>query len=799
MKKTIRLSSFAEERALRAGDFSLMPRNPSPPYILSQPIKNFQQFTWIEGLIDGNLKYQSISPTFDTINMLKGTSFSFEIRVADPSNVNNPNDTTNLSFKWKRNEAPIYDLNKLNGGVGTSAALVEEQSSTPNLSGRYTCEVSNQFGSIESVPFDVNIIDPLKHPLLYKNLLRNGDGDGGLDGWTADPDIKIQPFVNDTSLIKGFGSFRFANLPLIDFNKETSGAVAMEFFFSNASHWGLFFNWYNKRLKSDSTMTNINLTSTSLGILDEGERWISEGVIPQIVPNEDYARSEFAAFYPGIAWMDQYNKNSKTIGLYAEFKDFTPTYFTRDKLKFAKFGGNDISTLSQTIDVNELADFVDGNVYGVKYSTAQFFAYVGAGITDYKIKVQTVDGEKVFNYNIADSEQMYDHIVQEKNAAFPLVFEESQGKIKYKLVPGTPIEIIPQCYDKTTIKLSFIDDRGFVRKEEIINGPNELDLWAIKEKVFFPITLFGLYEFITPSNNDIVVFGQKYTNTDAIALMFDTEKSGIFSKGIDHTPYTQTTLRDVAARFFANKYDFTRHGTAYPGDVWFGKKYSQDNKFYYRAIPDHGAAAMFGVGKDIIIPTKTRSIRVDVVFKHTSDILLDVDPNLKGWTEQEIYTNEYGQSTGLSRRLVEYGNPRCGISKMKLFIAPNDIGVSEEFASYRIPPQESTVLGLQKRRYQNPAAFNTADASTFTYTLIQPDGMPTAPAINDPFILAKNQESYINSIQEQNDKAAQLNAASVPDAPMDEADILAKEDEDRAAGDYSLGLYIPENLDESNL
>jgi hypothetical protein len=798
MKKTIRLSSFAEEQAIRAGDFSLMPRNPSPPYILSQPIKNFQQFTWIEGLIDGDVRYQNISPTFDTITMLKGTSFSFEIRVADPSNVNNPNDVTNLSFKWKRNEAPIYDLNRLNGGVGTPAALVEEQSSTPNLSGRYICEVSNQFGSIESAPFDVNIVDPLKHPLLYKNLLRNGDGDGGLDGWVASNDIKTQPFVNDTSLIKGFGSCRFANLALIDYNKETTGAVAMEFFFSNASHWGLFFNWYNKRLKNDPTMANINLTSTSLGILDDGERWISEGVIPQIVPNEDYSRSEFAAFFPGIAWMDQYNKNGNTIGLYSEMKDFTPTYFTRDKLKFLKFGGNDISTLSQTIDVSDLSDFVDGNVYGVKYSTAQFFAYVGAGITDYKIKVQTTEGEKIFNYNILDSEQMYDHIVQDKNAAFPVVFDEAQGRVKFTLIPGTPIEIIPQCYDRTSITLSFLDDRGFVKKEEFIDGPSELDLWAIKEKAFFPLTLFGLYQFIKPNNNDIIVFGQKYTNTDAIALLFDTEKSGIFSKGVDHEPYTESTLRDVAARFFVNKYDFVRHGTAYPGDVWYGKKYSQDNKFYYRALPDHGAAAMFGVGRDVIIPTKTRSIRVSVTFKHTSDILLDVDPNLKGWSDQEIYTNEYGQSTGVSRRLIEYGNPRCGITKMKLLIAPNDIGVSEEFASYKIPPQESTVLGLQKRRYQNPAAFNTADASTFTYTLIQPDGMPTVPAVNDPFILAKNLQSYINRIQEDNDKAAQL-ALDIPDAEMDEADILAAEDQDRAAGDYSLGLYLPENLDESNL
>lgn len=778
MKKTIRLSSFAEDKALRAGDFSLMPNNPAPPFILSQPIKNFQQYTWIEGVQDGIAKYQNITPRFDTINILKGTSFSFELRVGDPSNVNDPNSVSNLSFKWKRSESPIYELNSLQGGVGTPAVLVEENFSTPDLSGRYVCEISNQHGSIESAPFDINIIDPLKHPLLYKNLLKNGDGEGGLDGWTSSGDIVIKPFVNDTSLIKGFGSFRFANLPLIDYNKDNTDNVAMEFYFSNASHWGLFFNWYWKRLQQDPTMSNINLTSTSLGLLNDDESWISEGVIPQIVPNEDFSFSEFAAFYPGIRWMDRYNKNDSSIGLYAEIKDFTPTYFTRDKLKFAKFGGTDTATITQTINLNDVSDFVDGNVYGVKYTTAQFFAYVGAGITDYKIKIQTEEGEKTFNYNIADSEHMYDHIVQDKNAAFPEVFDQQLGRQKYRPIPGTPIEIIPQCYDRTIITLSFIDGRGVVRKEEVINGPNELDVWAIKEKAFFPLTLFGLYEFVEPTGNDILVFGQKYTNTDAIKLMFDTDKPGIFGQGITHEPYTESTLRDVAARFFVNKYNFVKYGTAYPGDVYFGKRYGENNKFYYRALPDHGAAAMFGVGKDIVIPSQTRTVRVDVSFKHTSEIIQDFDPNLKGWEEQEIYADEYGQSTGLSRRCVEYGNPRCGITKMKLLIAPNDLKIASEYPSYSIPPSTATVLGLQKRRYQDPAAYNTADASTFNYTLIQPDGMPEVPKVTDPFILAKNLQSYLNDLQRQNDKAAELYNSTVPDTPMDEGDILAKEDTD---------------------
>ena len=53
-------------------------------------------------------------------------------------------------------------------------------------------------------------------------------------------------------------------------------------------------------------------------------------------------------------------------------------------------------------------------------------------------------------------------------------------------------------------------------------------------------------------------------------------------------------------------------------------------------------AAMFGVGRNTIIPPGTKSIKVSVTFTHTSDIQRDTTPEMKSWTSQEIYSNEYG-------------------------------------------------------------------------------------------------------------------------------------------------------------
>jgi len=750
-KRTIKLTLLSQEQAIRAGDFSLMPVVREAPFIVSQPIKNFSQYTWIEGIQNATPTYQSIKISATTVSVLEGTAFSFGLRTIDPSNVNDSNSTENLSYRWKKDDSQIFELNRLNNGVGTEAVLIDSGSSKIGLSGRYTCEVSNKYGTIESDPIDINIIDPLKHPKIYKNLLLNGDGEGGLDGWQGSPDIKIIPFLNNIYQGRNFGSFRLGSVITLPPDFDITGPNFVneslitpidqppEFYFSLGGHSSLFFPYYWRRRESDPSFKNINVKSYSSLVLNPTERWISEGLTPSIVLNEDFNKTEFAGFFPGIGWLDNYNKNNNKniVSLYSEFKNYMPTYFGRDRIKFAKFGGKANASIAQTIDLTEASDFVDGLVYGVKYSTSQFFAYVGAGITNYEIKITTAEGIKTFNYGIADSEIWYDRIFERTNVAFPEVRANNLGFQKYTPLPGTPIEINPIVNDKTTITLDYIDESGKVLKTEVINGPDESDVWAIKEKVFFPLTLLPIFLFVQSSNNPITVFGQQYTTTTALLPLFD-KTNDLFSLS---TP-VPNTLKDTNAKFLLNKYDFKQQGATNFAP------YGSMEEYKYRAVEDHGAAAMFGVGKNIIIPFKTRTVNITVNFNHNSEIINDMNPEIKGWTSQDIYNEELGQNTGVSARYAEYGAPRCGITKMKFLIAPNDIKLSDKYVTYQIPPASSTVLGLQKKKYNIPNSFNSANKADFTYDIIQPKLPSTATPTTNPFIISNNLSAYITATNE---------------------------------------------------
>jgi hypothetical protein len=728
--------------------------------------------------------------------MILGTEFNIGLLAADPSNINNFNDTTQLSYRWKKNDSQIYQLNSLNGGVGTSAFLIDSASCVPGITGVYTCEVSNTYGSIETQPITINVYDPYKHPKLYKNLIINGDAEGGLNGWDSAPEIGTTPFLNDIAITKNFGSFRLSGLITFKENQDDTDRMVQSFRFSSASHYGSFFNFFYERLKADPTFKDINIVSKPETVLGEGERWISS-VLSQIVLNEDYNKSEYAGFFPGLAWMDLYNKNNKVVGLYGDAKGHTMLYFSRNKIKFKKFGGTELVSMNQSVDISDAADFVDGSVYGVKYLTSQFFAYVGAGITDYKIKVQTNDGEKTFNYYIGDSEQVYDklmrddHFPAKKNEFFPDAF--GTGNNKYRVLANTPIEIIPIVNDQTIITLTYFDDAGLQLKKETIKGPNARDVWAIKEKVFFPLTLYSIFEFLIPATNgnDITVFGQKYTNTKALQGLFDSNLKIIELEKINvikpfFSPEVLDKITDKAAKFLLNKYDFTSWESAYPGDIWW----ADDNK-KFKALNDHGAAAMFGVGKNIIVPAGTRSVNVKVDFIHDSEIIKDENPELKSWTSEEIYSNEYGNSTGVSRRLVEYGVPRCGITKMKFVLTANDVEINDRFASYTMPPASATVLGMQRARLSRFNEFNTADAVDFQYKLVMPEVMPEPPKVNNILIASTNLNSYTQKLMElEHTRKEPQTTDDILDTMTEEESIIL-EDEDESYGDFDIANQIP--------
>ncbi len=754
MTKTVTLKPYSEDKALRAGDFSLMPINPQGPVIVSQPLKNFIQTTWIEGVQRGVPRYQTIKPTFNTVNVLEGTEFSFGFRVMDPSNVNDFSDISNLSYIWKRDDSHLYELNKLNNGLGVNSILIQSSDSKAGLTGRYVCEISNRFGTIETEPIDINVIDPLAHPKMYKNLILNGDGEGGLDGWQGDPEIITSPFLQQSTLNNVYGSFKLGGMIIwsqdVLYNKSEEGGedlskttplnIPADFYFCSGDSGFLFHPLYQRRWREQPTFQQPGV-KTNIDGLGYDTAWIGS-FIPNIVNNEDYFTGNYrqAAFFPGTAWMDTWNKNQSTIGLNSEFASNTSTYFTRDKLKFIKFNGKPNAFMSQVVDLSEAADFIDGAVYGVKYTTSQFFAYVGAGITGYKIKLKTADGDQTFNYYIGDTEHLYDRFYQTRNLAFPEVRAKGLGNKKYKVLPDSPIEITPIVDDQVSITLDYYDEFGRVLKTETINGPNETDVWAIKEKVYFPLSLLPLFLFVQPNHNPITVFGQTYTTTDALLPLFTEPASG--NTGLlDFTKSVPSSLTDVTARFLLNKYN--------PKTNTILSTFPDVPSVQKRSVEEYGAAAMFGVGKNIIVPFKTRSVNITVAFKHKSDIIYDMSPELKGWTGDTIYSNEMGQSTGVSARLAEYGNSRSAITKMKFLLGPNEIEISDKYATYSLPPANRTVLGLQKAKYNVPNAFNSAVRTDFNYErdyLVNPGTLPDPIKPASPFILSKDLATYIAEV-----------------------------------------------------
>jgi hypothetical protein len=143
-----------------------------------------------------------------------------------------------------------------------------------------------------------------------------------------------------------------------------------------------------------------------------------------------------------------------------------------------------------------------------------------------------------------------------------------------------------------------------------------------------------------------------------------------------------------------SKFDFG-YGGAYPTiDTWW----IAENKRYTHVV-DRGAAAMFGVENTQTIPVGTRSVKITVYFKHLSGVDKDTSPELKGWESQDIYDRDYKQDELTNSQLTSYGNPRCGITKMKFTLGINTIEQNDKFLSYYLPPLKDTVLGKALSNY----------------------------------------------------------------------------------------------------
>jgi hypothetical protein len=475
MQRVFRLQPSETDKANRSTDYQLLPVNQVPPIISAQPTRGFYQTTWLEAPDQP----KPFIPTTNRVQMVEGTQFGMTVIAIDPSNLQNPNDDSNLKYVWKRDGSPLYEINKLNNNRGIRGLSVPASESRKELSGVYTVEISNQYGTTTSGDLIINIFKVEEHPFLYKNLLLNGNGDEGLDGWNADTSIRTEGYFQGGFVeSNNFGSFNVKlDEPLNDSYRQQL------FHFAKGSNWNNLPGVYTRITNNDN-------------VDDPGFRW-SRSFPAALIPNEAKESSRLGTFFPDPSWIDTFNTNTgiNTPTLSQELEK-SNAYFTRDPVKFNKFTDRQQDTIkaSQIIDLTEVADVIDGNVFGINELYAQFFAYIGIGLTRYKFRVP-FKGKTVGLLNISTvptsstetnwfilDKRVYEDIGDDFNTRGPASEFYPEGGVD----ETKPIELIPLAEDITNVQISYLDENDQVIGQYPVAGPTAEDIFAVKEKFYIP-------------------------------------------------------------------------------------------------------------------------------------------------------------------------------------------------------------------------------------------------------------------------------------------------------------------------
>lgn len=628
--------NIVQKRGRLKPDFELLPQDQVPPSIVSQPIRNFIQYTFL----DKNNNPLSVQTTnTNIVRVVKNTTIGFSVIVEDPSNVLDIYNTDNLKFVWKLNDSEIYALSSLNKGNGTSQVYLDGIDTTPAINGEYCVEISNKYGTTISDKFTIQVIDPVTDPLLNKNLIKNSTGNKGVEDWDLSDDIIVRQLEQDKAFTRNFASIYSIQVPverksrndatIVGFGSKLEGETP--FTFSKANSW----------INFDDMWNNVKFN----GVRNKADDWQYLNIPPTIVNNEQHWRG-YNQFFPSPYIIDSHNKNDQKdkSSLINDFGTL-PTYFTRDRLKFVKKGGNPKSEMSQTIDVSSIADLIDGNVTGINKLIAHFFTYIGVGISKY-------------NYTLFDSSNtpittLDTYILNKTNWC---KFIANQPFEKYT-IPSTVkrIDLQPITNDVIDIQIDCLTDGGNIVKSEVVQGPREKDIFSIKEKFLLSTYVNKLFNYVTnfAGDIDVYIFGKKY---------FAITKNPTLNQNT-------TWIKSYYPKYVG------------PQDDWSWDKWEKGD-YNLRGF-DKGATAMFGFNKDIQIPAKTRSIKVTALFTHNSRAINDLDSlATTQWSDDIIYA-EYLANGGI----YDYNYPRTALTQTKLVLTTNTPEINNSYSTYFLPTQ----------------------------------------------------------------------------------------------------------------
>lgn len=683
-------------------DFKLFPKSEKQPLFIGRSVDKFVQFRWLsEYGSASDFTYKKIKQSTNTIGMLEGTPFRVELKAYDPTKLYNISDDRDITYHWKRDGSMLFEFNSLNDLKGTSILEITSESCTRDISGVYELDATNKFGTTTAESFTIDVVNRKYHPYLYKNLLLNGSGEQGASEWTSDGDITIK-----TMAMHNRNNW---SIPYEVYQVGYFGPYSQEFVFSNYSNETNLYTWFTR------TQDPINFDTTQ-NTNASYNRWIIKNFHPSLVPTDGFAGGAQSGFFPSWDYIDTYNKNANLYKL-GDIVNTNKTYITREKIKFAVYGGKAKSITYQDIPVTDIAGMIDGEYYGVNSMVAHFFAYVGIGISNYRLEyVDASTGTTVVDNAIPLSNFKYK--VSSINGRPPFIplhpsaslnsfaatsyNDGSRDKYAKKIKPNTKISLTPVCYDKTDIRLDFINENGAIIESQTIEGPDEKDIWAVKEKFFVPYYIGNLYGWTTnASDQEFFIYSQSYTSIDAIRgvdnsaspikdshaewvkkyhyKLFDS-KWDMFGPNSSQKTITSAEADNGMRMDAVNNYGFDESFVEKNGPttipLWLVEG-PDSSKF------DRGAAAFFGIQRDVVVPKGTRTIRVNIIFNHESETIYDGNPRLKGWRSQNIYYDFYTKDEP-GTPLVEYGNPRCGVTGAHLSLHPNYVEISEEYNTYEL-------------------------------------------------------------------------------------------------------------------
>lgn len=637
-------------------EFRLYPKVRKVPEFTIQPIDGFKQYTWISLQTALGYEYVEIKPTTQVISMVEGTEFSVDSFVIDPSNLLTQVNDDNITYVWRKDGAQLYELNNQNTLRGVRSFYISASDCIREVSGIYQLEAKNAYGSEFSSELEINVINKNNHPFLYKNLIVNPNGTKGLEGWTGDGDFKVDEF--------SLTSRNHFSIPG-EVYKPLRSPYTEQFNFSIYPNEARLSEWFDKT----KVASTFDITQSPYGSY---HKWLIANYHPTLVDTDEPGYGSWGGFFPSWNYIDRANQNESLYGL-DELVDRPKCYFTRDKLKFSKFGGKAKCQAYQDIDVTEAASLIDGETYGINQLILHFFAYIGIGISKYEVEYESATNGNTLDNTIPMKYAQYisgayapENI---KPTLIPLYAlsqidtepcyccppEGESGPFVY-IQNDTVVNIKPVVEDTTDIVIEFYDETSNQIGSKTIKGPTEKDIWAVKEKFFVPYYFGNLYSWMfNATSHEFRVFAQRYTTMDAI-------------RGIDNDE--DYDVKDINAQW-VQKYHYPLYDP-------FSNEYRRIEKH------DRGAAAMFGINEDVAVPRGTRTIRVNLVFNHRSNVIFDANPRIKGWNAREIYYDYYTNSQA-NDRLFEYGNPRCGVTTMHLSLHPDTVEVTSSYSTYKIP------------------------------------------------------------------------------------------------------------------